>query len=246
MSGHSKWASIKHKKGKADAKRGQVFTRLIKEITIAAKAGGGDPDGNARLRSAILAAKAQNMPSDNIDKAVKRGTGQLEGVNYEEVTYEGYGPGGVAVICETQTDNRNRTVSEVRRIFEKAGGNMATQGAVSWNFDLMGVIEIEGATEDALFEAALDAGANDVSNEDSYFEVTTDPSQVEVVADKLREAGFNVTNSKVARVPRTYVKLSGKEAEQMLRLMENLEDGEDTKAVWANFDIDEKELESLM
>lgn len=246
MSGHSKWASIKHKKGKADAKRGQVFTRLIKEITIAAKAGGGDPDGNARLRSAILAAKAQNMPADNIDKAVKRGTGQLDGVSYEEVTYEGYGPGGVAVICETQTDNRNRTVSEVRRIFEKAGGNMATQGAVSWNFDLMGVIEIEGATEDALFEAALDAGANDVSNEDNYFEVTTDPSQVEVVADKLREAGFNVTNSKVARVPRTYVKLSGKEAEQMLRLMENLEDGEDTKAVWANFDIDEKELESLM
>ncbi len=246
MSGHSKWASIKHKKGKADAKRGQVFTRLIKEITIAAKAGGGDPDGNARLRSAILAAKAQNMPADNIDKAVKRGTGQLEGVSYEEVTYEGYGPGGVAVICETQTDNRNRTVSEVRRIFEKAGGNMATQGAVSWNFDLMGVIEIEGATEDALFEAALDAGANDVSNEDNYFEVTTDPSQVEAVADKLREAGFNVTNSKVARVPRTYVKLSGKEAEQMLRLMENLEDGEDTKAVWANFDIDEKELESLM
>ncbi len=246
MSGHSKWASIKHKKGKADAKRGQVFTRLIKEITIAAKAGGGDPDGNARLRSAILAAKAQNMPADNIDKAVKRGTGQLEGVSYEEVTYEGYGPGGVAVICETQTDNRNRTVSEVRRIFEKAGGNMATQGAVSWNFDLMGVIEVEGATEDALFEAALDAGANDVSNEDNYFEVTTDPSQVEVVADKLREAGFNVTNSKVARVPRTYVKLSGKEAEQMLRLMENLEDGEDTKAVWANFDIDEKELESLM
>jgi len=245
MSGHSKWASIKHKKGKTDAKRGQLFTRLIKEITIAAKAGGGDVDGNARLRAAVLTARSQNMPNDNIDKAIKRGTGQLEGVNYEEVTYEGYGPGGVAIICETQTDNRNRTVSEVRRMFEKSGGNMATQGAVSWNFDMMGVIEVEGADEDALFEAALDAGANDVSNEESFFEITTAPSDVMPVADKLRAAGFTVTSAKVARIPRTFVKLTGKEAEQMLRLMETLEDGEDTKAVWANFDIDEKELERI-
>ena len=247
MSGHSKWATIKHKKGKADAARGRVFTRLIKEITIAARMGGGDADGNPRLRQAILTAKAQNMPSDNIDRAVKKGTGELEGVSYEEVSYEGYGPGGTALIVDCTTDNKNRCVSEIRRIFSKAGGNMAALGAVSWNFKLTGVIEVdaEGTDEDAVMEAALEAGATDVSTEDGYFEVTSEPSDVMDVADKLKAAGLNVTSAKVAKVPGTYVQLVGKEAEQMLRLMEALEDSDDVQNVWANFDIDDAEMEKL-
>lgn len=247
MSGHSKWATIKHKKGKADAARGRIFTRLIKEITIAARMGGGDPDGNPRLRQAILTAKAQNMPNDNVERAVKKGTGELEGVSYEEITYEGYGPGGTALIVDCTTDNKNRCVSEIRRIFSKAGGNMAAVGAVSWNFKLTGVIEVdaEGTSEDAVMEAALEAGAADVSAEDGYFEVTSEPSEVMDVADKLKEAGLTVTSAKVAKVPGTYVQLAGKEAEQMLRLMEALEDSDDVQNVWANFDIDEAEMERL-
>jgi YebC/PmpR family DNA-binding regulatory protein len=247
MSGHSKWATIKHKKGKADAARGRVFTRLIKEITIAARMGGGDPDGNPRLRQAVLTAKAQNMPNDNVERAIKKGTGELEGVSYEEITYEGYGPGGTALIVDCTTDNKNRCVSEIRRIFSKAGGNMAAVGAVSWNFKLTGVIEVdaEGTNEDAVMEAALEAGAADVSAEDGYFEVTSEPSEVMDVADKLKEAGLSVTSAKVAKVPGTYVQLAGKEAEQMLRLMEALEDSDDVQNVWANFDIDEAEMERL-
>ncbi len=247
MSGHSKWATIKHKKGKADAARGRVFTRLIKEITIAARQGGGDSDINPRLRQAVLTAKAQNMPSDNIDRAIKKGTGELEGVSYEEVSYEGYGPGGTALIVDCTTDNKNRCVSEIRRILSKAGGNMAALGAVSWNFKLTGVIDVdaEGTNEDAVMEAALDAGASDVSTEDGYFEVTTEPSDVMDVADKLKEAGLNVTEAKVAKVPGTFVQLAGKEAEQMLRLMEALEDSDDVQNVWANFDIDDEEMERL-
>ncbi len=248
MSGHSKWASIKHKKGKADARRGQIFTKLIKEITIAARLGGGNPDGNPRLRAAILAAKSQNMPSDNIERAIKKGTGELEGVAYEEATYEGYGPGGVAILVDVTTDNKNRCVSEIRRIFSKGGGNMASAGSVSWLFEMKGVIEVDaaGTTEDAVFEAALDAGADDVSAEDGYFEITTPPSDLEAVVEKLKAAGFSIRSYKNAKVPKSYVRLTGKEAEQMLRLMEALEDNDDVQNVWANFDIEESEMETLM
>lgn len=248
MSGHSKWASIKHKKGKLDAKRGQIFTKLIREITIAARMGGGDPDMNPRLRVAIAAAKAQNMPADNIERAIKRGTGELEGVAYEEVTYEGYGPGGVAVLVECQTDNKNRAVAEIRRIFSKCGGNLASAGAVSWNFDTKGLIEgeLSGKSEDDLLEAALEAGADDASVDEGFFTVTTEPSTLLQVSEVIRKKGFNISSAKIAKIPKTTVKLTGKEAEQMLRLMESLEDADDTQNVWANFDIDEKEMESLM
>jgi len=248
MSGHSKWASIKHKKGKLDAKRGQVFTKLIKEITIAARMGGGSQDGNPRLRAAVLAAKGQNMPNDNIDRAIKKGTGELEGVNYEEVTYEGYGPGGVAVLVDVTTDNKNRCVSEIRRIFTKNNGNMAEPGAVAWNFERKGLIEVggEGTDEDALFEAALDSGAEDVTDEETYFEVTTEASELHTVADALRDKGFTLSSVKNAQVPQNTVKLTGKSAEQMLRLMEALEDNDDVQNAWANFDLDESELESLV
>jgi len=247
MSGHSKWASIKHKKGKADAARGRLFTKLIKEITIAARLGGGNPDGNPRLRAAILAAKAQNMPSDNIERAIKKGTGELEGVAYEEVSYEGYGPGGVAIIVDCQTDNKNRCVSEIRRIFSKSGGNLGAQGTVAWMFDTKGLIEVsaEGTTEDAVFEAALDSGADDVSNQGETFEITTAMSDLMAVADSLRSKGFNVLSAKLAKIPKSRMSLSGKEAEQMLRLEENLEDCDDVQNVWANYDIDEAEMERL-
>lgn len=248
MSGHSKWASIKHKKGKADARRGQIFTKLIKEITIAARLGGGNPEGNPRLRAAILAAKGQNMPSDNIERAIKKGTGELEGVSYEEATYEGYGPGGVAILVDVTTDNKNRCVSEIRRIFSKGGGNMASAGSVSWLFEMKGVIEVDaaGTTEDAVLEAALDAGADDVSAEDGTFEVTTSPSDMEAVVEKLKAAGFTIRSYKNAKVPKSYVRLTGKEAEQMLRLLEALEDNDDVQNVWSNFDMDESEMETLM
>jgi YebC/PmpR family DNA-binding regulatory protein len=248
MSGHSKWASIKHKKGKADAARGRAFTKLIKEITIAARMGGGDPEGNPRLRQAVLSAKGQNMPNDNIDRAIKKGTGELEGVSYEEVSYEGYGPGGVQILVDCTTDNKNRCVSEIRRIFSKSGGNMGAQGAVSWNFDSKGLItvEAEGVSEDAMMEVALEVGADDVSDEDTHFEFTTALADLSDVADALRAKGFNVTSANLAKIPKTYTKLVGKEAEQMLRLMEALEDSDDVQNVWANFDIDAAEMERLM
>lgn len=248
MSGHSKWATIKHKKGKADAQRGKIFTKLIKEITIASRMGGGDPEVNPRLRQAILTARGQNMPMENIERAVKKGTGDLEGIMYEEVAYEGYGPGGAAIIVECQTDNKNRCVSEVRRIFQKAGGNMANQNAVAWMFDSKGLIEVDhtGVEEDTIMEAAIEAGADDVQDMESVFEVTTAPTDLMAVADILKNAGFNVTSAKLAKIPQNMIKLTGKEAEQMMRLMDALEDADDTQNVWSNFDIDESEMELLM
>jgi YebC/PmpR family DNA-binding regulatory protein len=248
MSGHSKWATIKHKKGKADAARGRLFTKLIKEITIAARMGGGDPEGNPRLRQAILTAKGLNMPNDNMDRAIKKGTGELEGVNYEEVSYEGYGPAGVALIVDCLTDNKNRCVSEIRRIFQKQNANMATQGAVTWMFEMKGLIEVEapGKSADDMMEVALDAGADDVQGEDGEFEFTTQPSDVMDVAEKLKAAGFNVTSAKTAKVSKNSVKVTGKDAEQTLRLVEALEECDDVQNVFANFDIDESELEGLM
>jgi YebC/PmpR family DNA-binding regulatory protein len=247
MSGHSKWSTIKHKKGAADAKRGKIFTKLIKEITIAARMGGGDANGNPRLRSAVIAARSANMPGDNIDRAIKKGTGELEGVTYEEVSYEGYGPGGVAVLVETLTDNKNRTVSEIRHAFSKYNGNMGETGCVSWMFSTMGVITLpkEGVEEDALMEKALEIGADDVKDEGDLFEVRCAPSAVESLAEDLRKGGFPVETAEVQKIPSTTVKLEGREAEVMVRLMGILEDHDDVQHVWANFDIDDSILEQL-
>jgi YebC/PmpR family DNA-binding regulatory protein len=247
MSGHNKWSTIKHKKGAADAKRGKIFTKLIKEITVAAKMGGGDPEGNPRLRTAIDKAKGENMPKDNIERAIKKGTGGMEGVNYEETTYEGYGPGGVAVLVEVMTDNRNRTVSDVRSIMSKCNGNMGEAGCVSWMFDKKGLIVFSGETDfDALFEAALEAGADDVTDEDGQIEVTTDPSVFFEVREALEKAGFKYESAEVTMIPQTMVKLEGKPAENMLKMMERLEDNDDVQNVYANFDISEEEMEKMM
>jgi YebC/PmpR family DNA-binding regulatory protein len=247
MSGHSKWNTIKRKKGAADAKRGKVFTKIIKEIIIAARSGGGDINGNPRLRTAVLAAKAENMPRDNIDRAIKKGTGELEGVNYEEFTYEGYGPGGVAMMLEVLTDNKNRTVAEVRHIFSKQNGNLGEAGCVSWMFEKKGLISVDktGVNEDRLIEVALDAGALDVKESGKEFDVTAPPETFEAVKKKLEEAGFKSTYGEVTMVPQTTVRLSGKEAEQMLKLMEGLEDSDDVQKVYANFDIADEEMERL-
>jgi len=247
MSGHSKWSTIKRKKGAADAKRGKVFTKIIKEIIIAARSGGGDINSNPRLRTAVLAAKAENMPRDNIDRAIKKGTGELEGVNYEEFTYEGYGPGGVAMLLEVLTDNKNRTVAEVRHIFSKQNGNLGEAGCVSWMFEKKGLISVDktGADEDRLIEVALDAGALDVKDTGKEFDVTTPPDTFEVVKKKLETTGFKSTYGEVTMVPQTTVRLSGKEAEQMLKLMEGLEDSDDVQKVYANFDIADEEMERL-
>jgi YebC/PmpR family DNA-binding regulatory protein len=248
MSGHSKWATIKHKKGKADAARGRIFTKLIKEITIAARLGGGDANGNPRLRQAVLTAKGQNMPNENIDRAIKKGTGELEGVSYEEVSYEGYASGGVAVIVDCMTDNKNRCVSEIRRIFQKNNANLGSQGAVGWMFDMKGLIEVEAEskTADDMMEVALDVGADDVTGDEGVFEFQTAPTDLMDVAEKLKAAGFNVTSAKTAKVPKNTTKVSGKDAELTLRLVEALEDSDDVQNVYANFDIDESELEGLM
>jgi len=247
MSGHSKWSTIKRKKGAADAKRGKIFTKIIKEIIIAARSGGGDMNANPRLRTAILAAKAENMPRDNIDRAIKKGTGELEGVNYEEFTYEGYGPGGVAMLLEVLTDNKNRTVAEVRHIFSKQNGNLGEAGCVSWVFEKKGLISFDktGVDEDRLIEVALDAGALDVKDTGKEFDVTTPPGTFEEVKKKLETTGFKSTYGEVTMVPQTTVRLSGKEAEQMLRLMEGLEDSDDVQKVYANFDIADEEMERL-
>ena len=247
MSGHSKWSTIKRKKGAADAKRGKVFTKIIKEIIIAARSGGGDINANPRLRTAVLAAKAENMPRDNIDRAIKKGTGELEGVNYEEFTYEGYGPGGVAMMLEVLTDNKNRTVAEVRHIFSKQNGNLGEAGCVSWMFEKKGLISVDktGVDEDRLIEVALDAGALDVKESGKEFDVTMPPETFEAVKKKLEETGFKTTYGEVTMVPQTTVRLSGKEAEQMLKLMEGLEDSDDVQKVYANFDIADEEMERL-
>ena len=247
MSGHNKWSTIKHKKGAADAKRGKVFTKLIKEITVAAKIGGGDPDGNPRLRAAIDKAKSENMPKENIERAIKKGTGELEGVNYDEITYEGYGPGGVAVLVEVMTDNRNRTVSEVRSIFTKCNGNMGESGCVAWMFDKKGLIIYPKTTDfDQLFEVALEAGAEDVSDQEEQFEVITDQGNFIEVRESLEKAGFKHESADITMIPQTMIKLEGKQAEGMLKLMDRLEDNDDVQNVYANFDISAEEMERMM
>ena len=247
MSGPNKWSTIKHKKGAADAKRGQVFTKLIKEITVAARLGGGDPEGNPRLRAAMDKAKAENMPKDNIERAIKKGTGELEGVTYEEINYEGYGPGGAAVLVEVMTDNRNRSVSDIRSIFTKCNGNMGETGCVSWMFDKKGLIVFPGSVDfDKLFEAALEAGAEDVTDEGDQFEVITDPNNFLEVRESLVKAGFISDSAEVTMIPQTMVKLEGKQAENMLKLMDRLEDNDDVQNVYANFDISSEEMERLM
>ena len=244
MSGHSKWATIKHKKGALDAKRGKIFTRLIKEITIAARSGGGDPDGNPRLRSAIAAAKAENMPADNIKRAIQRGTGELEGVNYEEITFEGYGPGGVAVVVDTLTDNRNRTVSEIRHTFSKQGGNLGSTGSVLHMFSKKGLIAVEksAADEDTLMNIVLEHGGEDLNDEGDTWEILTDPGSYEAVSNAVKAAGIPTVASEVTMIASTYTKLEGAQANAMMRLLDALEDFDDTQNVYSNFDMDEVEV----
>lgn len=240
MAGHSKWKQIKHYKAAADAKRGALFTKLIREITVAAKFGGGDPAGNPRLRTAIDAAKAASMPKDNIERAIKKGTGELEGVDYSEITYEGYGPGGVALLVQTLTDNANRTVAELRHKLSRSGGNLGTSNSVAWMFERQGMLLIDGAEldEETALEAALEAGAQDLRREDAQFVVTTDPSDFHSVRTALEERGLRITESELAMIPKTTVHVEGKEAETLLKLLEEIEDLEDVQKVWANFDMD--------
>jgi len=244
MSGHSKWATIKHKKAATDAKRGRIFTKLIREITIAARVGGGDPDSNPRLRTAILAAKNENMPNDNIERALARGTGTLEGEQYDEVNFEGYGPGGVGMIIEVVTTNRNRVVSEIRHMMSRHGGNLAENGAVGWMFSRKGQISVakEQAGEDQLMAIVLDAGAEDLRDDGSAWEILTPPEAFEAVREALTKAGITPASAEVAWVPQNYIKLTGSAAQQMVRLVELLEEHDDIQNVYANFDIDEKEL----
>ncbi|HYI10365.1 MAG TPA: YebC/PmpR family DNA-binding transcriptional regulator [Thermoanaerobaculia bacterium] len=247
MSGHSKWSTIKHKKGAADAKRGKVFTRIIKEMTIAARLGGGDPEGNPRLRSAVAEAKANNMPKDNIERAIKRGTGEIEGVMYEEVTYEGYGPGGVAVIVEALTDNGNRTTPEIRRIFEKHGGNLGTPGSVRFQFDKKGYFAVEKSAvgEDKLMEIVLEAGADDLQTEDpEVFEIYTTPASFEAVRQALEAGKIPTVEAKLGMIPSTYVALDETKGKAMMRLLEALDDHDDSQNVWSNFDIPAEMMET--
>ena len=247
MAGHSKWANIKHRKAAVDAKRGKVFTKLIRELTVAAKEGGEDPESNPRLRTAISAAKGQNMPNDTIDRAVKRGVGDLDGISYQEIFYEGYGPGGSAVYVRTLTDNKNRTVSEVRRIFTKHGGSLGENGCVSWMFDLKGrfAFNLDSADEEEIFDITIDAGADDVKLEESEIVVITSTDTFEDVKKAINDAGLKYESAEVTMIPQNNVKIEGKEAEHMVRLMESLEDSDDVQSVYANFDIEEKVLEAL-
>jgi len=248
MSGHSKWHTIKHKKGAADAKRGKVFTRIIKELTIAARNGGGDPDMNPRLRTIIAEAKSVNMPADNIKRAIRRGTGEEEGLNYEEIMYEGYGPGGVAVMVDTITDNRNRTVSEVRHIFGKYGGNLGEANSVAWMFEKKGLIVIDktAAEEDALMTLALEAGADDMQDAGDSWEVTCSPEVHQAVVDAIKASGLEPSRSEVAMLPKNTVALEGKGIQQMMKLMEALDDSDDTRNVWTNADFDEQDVEASL
>lgn len=247
MSGHSKWHTIKHKKAATDAKRGKIFTRLIKEIMIAARGGGGDPDSNARLRTAITAAKAVSMPADNIKRAIMRGTGELEGGQIEEITFEGYGPGGAAVIVQVATDNRNRTVAEIRFAFSKNGGNLGEVGSVTWMFERKSqiLIELEAAEEDSLMNLVLEAGADDLRNDGTNWEVLSPPESHVQVLEAIQKAGIPTVEAAIAMVPKNLIKLEGKNASGMLRLSEALEEHDDVQNVWSNFDIDEKEMEAL-
>jgi YebC/PmpR family DNA-binding regulatory protein len=247
MSGHSKWSSIKHKKAATDAKRGKIFTRFIRELTIAARSGGGDPESNSRLRHAIDGARAANMPSDNIKKAVQRGTGELEGVNYEEFSYEGYGPGGVAILADAMTDNKNRTVSEVRHVFEKYNGNLGQQGCVSWMFTRKGVILVPQSAigEDELMEIVIENGAEDMVKEGSSYEISTATEDFDKVHEALKAKKLPIESAEISKVPSTYIKLEGRQAEQMLKLYDKLEELDDIQNVWSNFDISDEEIEKF-
>jgi YebC/PmpR family DNA-binding regulatory protein len=242
MSGHSKWSSIKHKKGVTDARRGKIFTKLIKEITVAARFGGGDPAANPRLRTAIQAAKNENMPKDNIERAIKKGTGELEGVNYEESIYEGYGPGGAAIFIESLTDNKNRAVADIRHILTKAGGNLGANGCVAWIFEKKGyiVVENDAVDEDTLMEVAIDAGAEDVREDDSNYEIITEPKDFEAVKAAIEAQSLPYIAAEITMLPQSTVNLQGKEAEQMVTLMETLEDCDDVQKVYTNADIPEE------
>ena len=248
MSGHSKWHTIKHKNGAADAKRGKVFTRIIKELSVAARNGGGDPDSNPRLRTIIADAKSVNMPADNIKRAIQRGTGELPGVSYDEITYEAYGPGGVAIMIETLTDNKNRTVGEIRHTLGKHGGNLAAENSVAWMFDKNGYIVVEKtkADEDTLMAAAIDAGADDMRDDGEAWEVVSAPDAFQKVLEAIKALGVEPDAAEIAFLPQNYVKLEGKPAQQMIRLMEALEENEDSKKVWSNADIEEKEIEASL
>ncbi len=245
MSGHSKWHSIKHKKGALDAKRGKLFTKLIKELTIAARSGGGDPNQNPRLRKAVNDAKAANMPNDTIDRAIKRGTGELEGASYEEITYEGYGPGGVAVMVNATTDNRNRTVSELRHLFSKNNGNLGESGSVAWMFNKKGQIIVDAASksEDEMMEIALDAGAEDMQNDGESYQIFTAPEDFHSVLDAIKSKGLEPISSEIAMIPQNTIKLDGAQSTQMLKLYDALDDHEDVQSVYANFEIDDAVLQ---
>ena len=248
MSGHSKWSTIKRKKGAIDAKRGKIFTRLIKEITVAARSGGGDPDGNPRLRSAIITAKTENMPKENIARAIKKGTGEIAGEIYEEILYEGYGPGGVAVLVECMTDNRNRTVADIRHYFAKSNGNLGESGCVAWMFDKKGQILVDkkGLTEEEIMELALEAGAEDVVEEENEFQVFTTPESFDEVREVLEKAGVKTLEASVSRIPKNTVEVTEeKPAKALLKLLESLEDHDDVQNVHANFDIDDELMEKL-
>ena len=247
MSGHSKWSSIKHKKGAADAKRGKIFTKLIKEITVAARMGGGDPEGNPRLRTAIAAAKSENMPKENIARGIKKGTGELEGVSYEEASYEGYGPGGVAVLVDCLTDNKNRTVADIKHLFERHGGNLGEPGCVAWMFEQKGlmVFEKDKVDEEELFDLALEAGAEDVREEETEFEVITAPSDFESVKQAIDDAGLSYTLAEVTKIPQNTVGVEGKKARQTLNLMQSIEDHDDVSHVYSNCDIPDDVMEAL-
>ena len=247
MSGHSKWHTIKHKNGAADAKRGRVFTRIIKELTVAARAGGGDPDTNPRLRTIVAEAKQVNMPAENIKRAIRRGTGEEPGVQYEEITYEGYGPGGVALIIEAMTDNKNRTVGEIRHMLTKYGGDLGQSNSVAWMFEKKGYIVIEKAkaTEDTLLSAALDAGADDLRDDGDNWEVVSAPETFPAVKEAVEKLGIQPDSAQVAMLPKNYVSLEGRAAQSMLKLLDLLEDHDDVQHVWSNMDVDEKELEAF-
>jgi YebC/PmpR family DNA-binding regulatory protein len=247
MSGHSKWATIKHKKGAADARRGKIFTKLIKEITVAARISGGDADSNPRLRTAVLAAKAENMPADNIKRAIQKGTGELPGSVYEEIVYEAYGPGGVAMMVEVATDSKNRTISEIRHIFGKNGGNLGEHGSVGWMFHKKGYIVVpkDKADEEKLMNVVLEAGAEDMAEDGSNWEITTPPELFHAVLERVKSAGIETAVAELSMVPQNRIKVSGKSAQQLLRLMDELEDHEDVQHVHANFDIDEAEIMAL-
>jgi len=248
MSGHSKWSTIKRKKGALDAKRGKIFSKLAKEITVAAKLGGGDADMNPRLRTVLLAAKAENMPKDNIERAIKKGTGEIEGASYEEQRYERYGPGGIGIIVDTLTDNKNRTVSEVRHVATKHGGSMAENGAVAWNFEQKGLIAVEkdGLDEEAIVDKAIEAGAEDVDTEGDYFEITTEATELHAVAQALEQAGLMVKEANLTMQPKTTLELDGKNASSVMKMLESLEDLDDVQQVYSNADFTEEAMAAAM